>query len=156
MLTIDFTPISDDPILSIKRAVSWDSFVVLKKQKLIQLTTNCHYFETDALSLDGYGKEIVTKGLKPFERTFYASNERKVNPVNGRVCEMKEVTLGQNADGTPIREMQMLDILGNQVLNPIGQFDFFLLIVRTQPTVIELIIKDIILQEDSYYGSFNN
>jgi len=156
MLSIEFTPISDDPILDIKRAVKWDSFVVLKKQKVIQLTTVCHYFESSQLSQDGYGKEIRTKGLKPFEKTFFAANERKVNPANGRVCELKEIILGQDVNGNVIKEMQMTDILGNHVLNPMGQFDFFLLIIRNQPTIIESIIQDIIYQEDSYYGSFNN
>lgn len=156
MLSIEFTPISDDPKLGIKRAVTWDSFIVHKKEKRVQLTAVCHYFERDDNQIDGYGKAIITQGLKPFEKHLFASNERKVNPLNGKECKLKEVIVGQNPNGSPKREFQMLDTQGNQVASPMGQFDYFLFIIRNVNVVVNNIIQGIILEEDNYYKSFNN
>jgi hypothetical protein len=156
MLGIEYTAISDDPVLGIKRAVMWQSFAVLKYQKLIQLTTTTHYFTADGNQQDNYGPEIKTQGLKPFEKTFYASNERKVNPLNGKECKIQSVILGQNPDGSQIRENQWIDSQGNQVLNPTGQFDYFMWIVRNYPVIIENLIRSIIIEEDEHYQSFNN
>lgn len=156
MLSIEYIPISDDPKLGIKRAVSWDSFSVLKKQKLVQLTTMCYYFEVDENQIDGYGKELKTQGLKPFEKTFFASNERKVNPANGKECKMQEIIVGQDQFGKPIRVMQMTDTMGNHVLNPMGQFDYFYFLIRNAPIIIQQIITSIIQEEDQHYKSFNN
>jgi hypothetical protein len=157
MLPPKLIPISDDPVLEgIKRAAYWKTFNVLREEKQVFLFVHCHYFKADPNSPDGYGQEVTTKGLKPFERTFVASNVRHVNPMNGKICEEKNYIVGQDAEGKDIYHKAFYDIEGNEVPQPMGQYDFFEFIIMNVPVLINGLIQSIIFEEDKVFNSFDN
>jgi hypothetical protein len=130
--------ISDHPELGLKRKVFWHTFIFSEKEQHVKLFTICKHFQNTSGS---YGDIFVSNAVKDFERILVASNSRKVNPGNGLVCN-------PNINGI------FIDMMGNIVNSPMGQFDMFLYLIQNPLEIIPL-VEGIIQQEDLFFHSYD-
>lgn len=131
--------ISDHPILGLKRKVSWDTFIYSENEQIIKVFTVCHCYYNDN---GRYGEPFMSNIVKDFQRVLIASNIRQVNPLTGDVCN-------QNDNGI------WIDLLGNTIDKPIGQFEFFRLLINNKSVDIPGLIESAIIQEDTYFHNYN-
>lgn len=136
-------PISNSPTSGLKRKVEWTTLSILRAEQEIRLYTICRFFQK--LSGDTYGAHINTMEIKPFERILYAKNTNQVNPANGLICNPQI-----DSGGTTT----WMDVIGNVVEFPMGQFDFFIVQMDTS-IVLGNLIETIILSEDQIYQTYN-
>lgn len=133
-------PISDHPILKLKRKVEWTAFIYSDREAYVKLFTICHHYSNNEDK--SYGDPFSSNAIKDFEKILIANNTKMVNPLNGVGCKPDENGI-------------FTDFLGNKVDNPMGQFDFFKLLVTNKTINILAIIESNIIQEDQYFNSYN-
>lgn len=142
---MNIVDISDHPILGLKRKVSWKTFIFSLEDEKVSLFTKCLHY-TKAADENGdpflYGDPFSSAAVRDFERILIASNTRMIDPSNGLVCSQDENGIWINVAGQTV--------LGG----PMGQFDFFKILIQNSIQIIPL-IEGIILQEDMYFGSYN-
>lgn len=139
MLPQEFIPITNDPNSNKKRGIRITRFIMDFSSQTMMVTTFLSFFEEDPNEADGYGKRIRME----YERTLTASNVRKVNPANGKMC-------------TPDEQGVYHDVLGNEVQNPAGEYDFYLALAYSMPIVVMDFIKQLIIDEDLLLHTYDS
>ena len=158
MKPINMVAISNDPNSDKKRAVEWKRFIIDKDGKQFLLTTFCHYFEKDLSQTDGYGKQLKFA----YERTLIGSNRRFVNPANGQTLIITSTSIANpNFDPLVTNSSPTLQVSsykqadGTVVINPMGQYDFYELMGKTQPLIVYDFLNSLIISEDLQFQTYD-
>ncbi len=137
MLAQEFIPITNDPNSDKKRAIRISRFIIDFSTETMMITTFLSFFEQDTNETDQYGKKVKLE----YEKTLTASNNRKVNPVNGKVCVLENDVYK--------------DVDDNVVTNPMGQYEFYLSLAYTMPVIVMELIRQLIIDEDIFFHTYD-
>lgn len=134
--------ISDHPILPFKRKIENIGFKPWWPSETLEVFLMVkHYIKNE----DGsYGDEIISPSVVSYEDRLTASNVRKVDPVDGMEVYSEVLNQGTEQEETIWKRLDTNAV----VESPIGQFDFFDLIIKNQPVLVGAMLSHFIQMND--------
>ena len=142
--------ISDHPTLPLKRKQEVFCFKTHWVEETVEVFLRLHHYQNNN---GEYGDEITSPSIANYESKLTASNVRKVDPTNGLECYSEIVQQAtepteENPEGTPEIVVYKRITDNVEVVNPIGQFDFFNLVIRNQPVSVGQMLTNFVQIDD--------
>jgi hypothetical protein len=127
--------INDDPQTGLKRKAEYQTLIENRHTKELATIWNVHYYQ----NLNGeYGDLVTSQGISSYSRNLIATNDTLVDASQQGAYVAKKIN-GVWINIQTGQEFTQEDIDANEHLY--GEYDFFMLIAETQPSIINNIIR---------------
>jgi len=128
--------INDDPQTGLKRKAEYQTLIENRHTKELVTIWNVNYYQ----NLNGqYGDLITSQGISSYSRNLIATNDTLVDASQQGAYVAKKIN-GVWINIQTGQEYTQTEIDGNDYLY--GEYDFFMLIAETQPSIINNIIRN--------------
>jgi hypothetical protein len=127
--------INDDPQTGLKRKAEYQTLIENRHTKELVTIWNVNYYQ----NLNGqYGDLITSQGISSYSRNLIATNDTLVDASQQGAYVAKKIN-GVWINIQTGQEYTQAEINANDYLY--GEYDFFMLIAETQPSIINNIIR---------------
>ena len=128
--------INDDNQTGLKRRAFYQTLIDNRLTKELSTTWLVRYYENNN---GQYGQQIVSEGISPYSRNLIANNDTLVD------ASQEGKYIAKKIEGVWINlqtgeEFTQEDIDANPYLY--GEYDFFMVVAETQPSIINNIIRN--------------
>jgi hypothetical protein len=128
--------INDDPQTGLKRKAEYQTLIENRHTKELVTIWNVNYYQ----NLNGeYGDLVTSQGISTYSRSLIATNDTLVDASQQGAYVAKKVN-GIWINIQTGQEYTQAEIDANDYLY--GEYDFFMLIAETQPSIINNIIRN--------------
>jgi hypothetical protein len=128
--------INDDPQTGLKRKAEYQTLIENRHTKELVTIWNVHYYQ----NLNGeYGDLVTSQGISSYSRNLIATNDTLVDASQQGAYVAKKIN-GVWINIQTGQEYTQAEIDANSYLY--GEYDFFMLIAETQPSIINDIIRN--------------